>query len=455
MKKIIYFLTAMLFVLTACEKKLDLKPADEIDESKAFSSVEDIELGRIGIYAMMGENAFHGLASRAADDIIISSNNTGQGAQTHSWTYSQSGTNDAEACWEIYYHLIDRINRLLTTVEGFPQDNEIVIRTKGEALFLRAYGHFQLLRLFSGVYSASAMGVPIMLKSEIGTPARETMGAVCTQIETDLVNAKSLITDTESRIFASEYAVVALQARLALYKGEYTNAITYATDVIDNSGISLAIINEINDVWTDANSNNTEVILKWSRPSLNDGTLGDQWNRQGNDDIFFEPASAFIALFAADDVRLNSYFADQAGTTIVGKHLGRGGASPKNLVDIKALRISEMYLIRAEAYVENNQIALAASDIETIRAARIASAGSVSFSDQQDARNNVRLERRKELAYEGHRFYDLKRWGLAVERDPVESSLFPTLAAGDFHFIFPIPQQEMFVNSNMVQNPGY
>ena len=116
-----------------------------------------------------------------------------------------------------------------------------------------------------------------------------------------------------------------------------------------------------------------------------------------------------------------------------------------------------MYLLRAEAYAESNQLPQASADINSIRAARITGYTPISFTSQAQAVTEVLNERYKELCYEGFRFFDLKRKGLGVSRNAsdVQSTTWQNLSATDYHFALPIPQTEIDVNPGMLQNPGY
>jgi hypothetical protein len=139
---------------------------------------------------------------------------------------------------------------------------------------------------------------------------------------------------------------------------------------------------------------------------------------------------------------------------------GTYGAANENVANGKVFRTGEMYLIRAEARAELNSFTganSAESDINELRAARIANYVNVTFASKQAAIDAIMLERFKELAFEGHRFWDLKRRGLPVERLPGEapSALGTTLPANNFRFVLPIPGLEMQTNPLMVQNPGY
>ena len=116
-----------------------------------------------------------------------------------------------------------------------------------------------------------------------------------------------------------------------------------------------------------------------------------------------------------------------------------------------------MYLIRAEAKAELNDLAGAAADINSLRMQRITGYTPVTYADKAAAITDIILERYRELAFEGFRFYDLKRRGLPLQRQAsdVDSPLWQTLAVGDYRFVYPIPGNELLANRQMVQNSGY
>lgn len=116
-----------------------------------------------------------------------------------------------------------------------------------------------------------------------------------------------------------------------------------------------------------------------------------------------------------------------------------------------------MYLIRAEAYAESNNLDGAAADYNELRRQRVYDYTDESFVSTEDAVNKIMAERARELCFEGFRFFDLKRRGLPVNRDAsdVQSAAWQNLPASDFKWALPIPQDEIFANKNMVQNPGY
>jgi hypothetical protein len=177
--------------------------------------------------------------------------------------------------------------------------------------------------------------------------------------------------------------------------------------------------------------------------------------------------------YSVTDVRLDSYFvtdaalallnrpnADRPGLIIKKYAGGAYGTSSENVTNSKLMRTSEMYLIRAEARAEQNKFTganSAESDINTLRANRISDHLDATFASKDEAITAVFLERFKELAFEGHRFWDLKRKGLAVSRLVADapSVAASTLPANDFRFALPIPLTELQANKLMTQNGGY
>jgi len=347
----------------------------------------------------------------------------------------------------IYYTAIDRANKILEYTDNFDQNNALLKQLKAELYFIRALCHYQLAVLFCKPYNDSDLkGMPYMLKSEMGKPARLSQGEYFTFLNTDLANAKNLMsTDFFVVGRTNSAAITALQARVALHQGDWANADTYATDVIENGRFSLATDSEYPDIWNDANDDDVEVIFKLLRVT-GDGLLGDEYRRADNNDYFFHPSNAIMNLYDANDVRFYSFFNVSGGEYAVSKHNGRPGEAT-NLVDIKVLRVSEMYLIRAEAKAHQNLLEDATNDIDTLLSRRISGfTPYATFGSFEAAMAEIQLQCRLELAYEGHRFYDLKRWGLPIHRLP-EDVLYTSgvdLEAGDYRFVFPIPQQEIF-----------
>lgn len=460
MKKIIqpvFYISALLLVIS-CNKQLDLKPTDDIDVSKAFTSVKDLEQGLLGVYSANDNLNRIYIGSLLADEVKLSNENRGQGQFEYKWQYSAS-LNSTNNAYPQYYSMIDRLHRVLEAMDAVPAANATEEATKrriaAELTALRGIAHFELLiRFMPSGYDANALGIPIMLKSDLAAaPARNTVGEVISQVEQDLAagRAEAAIPTTPANpIRLSQAAIAAYQARVALLKRDWGGAVVYANDAITLSGKSLATGSDYVDFWSD--DNQSETIFSYR----NRATPQLLW-RDTNGDVFFEPSDELKDLFdKVNDIRFGTYFSSAgADTSIIIKY--PGSSTGPQINDLKLVRLSEMYLVRAEAQAENNQLVAAADDINALRDARIENYVPVTFASKDQAINEILTERYKELAYEGFRFFDLKRRGLAVSRlsRDVQSSTWQNLPANDFHFSLPIPQDEIFSNPNMVQNQGY
>jgi len=461
MNKIFYSLLLAVMVLSSsCEDVLDLKPTDSIGEDKAFEKVEDLDPGMLGVYSSLGGSGAIVNSSRASDDLRLSDENTGQGVQMHNWTFTASEGSTA-GTWMDMAHTVDRANRVLAATELFVDNTdatELINRITGEAKFIRAYCHFELVRMFSGNYSPDALAIPYMLVSDVtAEPAREKASDVYANIIQDLTDAQTLLANHNAdRTRATGDAATALLARVALYQNDWANAISYANEVINNSNVRMATAAEVSGLWGDMTGDDVEVLFRKSRVTPAEGLLGDIYTRASNGDIFFHPGTDLMSKYAAEDVRFNAYFTQVDGKDVVAKHRGEASGT-LNLVDLKLLRISELYLIRAEAYARQGDLVNAAAEINMLRSNRIAGYTNVSFATESIALEQILSERRKELAYEGHRFFDLRRFEVGIERNEEDAFLASnaTLEAGNFRFVFPIPVEEIFANENMVQNPGY
>jgi len=459
-KKYLLVLSIVVMTGTACTK-LDLRPTDSISPEKAFRNISDINLGLIGAYALV-DYSMTSLSSTVADENMFPTENTVGNSDAFRWLYT-AGSGSVTSLYNNNYTAIDRLNRVLTAQENLTftgSDVALANRYKGELLALRAYLHFELLRAYASAYQTGALGVPYMKKSEISYPARDKFETVIANVKTDLDAAKALIpanfTD-KSRI--TRLGVAAMQARVALYEKNWADAITYSTEVIN--AVPLATQAQFPGLWTDAND--SEVIWKLKRVGTTDGRIGDFYYRQTGGIVLYAPSFKLINEFALlpNDLRYAAYIKydpTRTGTKsqyLVNKYIGGTPASP-GLTDIKLFRTGEMYLIRAEARAESTGDA--AADINALRTARIPGYTAQTFADKTALMNAIYSERFKELAFEGHRFFDLRRRNLPVQRlaqDAVNASGAVTLTPAQAQYAFPIPALEISVNKNTVQNPNY
>ena len=460
MKKIISLIVSVLIIIgfDSCKKQLDLLPTDSIDITKAFLSVDDLEKGLLGVYSANDQMNKIYIASILTDETRLSNENRGQGQFTFKWQYSSS-SGEVTAAYRQYYTMIDRIHRIQAASEDITPVGAAEISKKAKILAelkgLKGIAYYEsLINVMPPGYDGSALGLAIVNQSCLTcTPARNTVAEVIAEIEKDLADAKAepeIQPAPGDPVRLSKSAIAAYQARVALLKRDWTAAVTFATEAITNSGKTLSSGGAFVNYWSDLNE--SESIFKYrnqTSPTL-------LW-RDANGDVFFEPSVKLKNLFdRTNDIRFSTYFSSVGSdTSIVNKYKGSSFGATIN--DLKIIRLAEMYLIRAEANAENNQLTQAAADINTLRSKRITGYVNESFPTKTEAINAIMNERTKELCFEGFRYYDLKRRSLPINRllVDVQSTAWQTLPADDYKFTLPIPQDAIDANPNTVQNKGY
>jgi len=336
------------------------------------------------------------------------------------------------------------INAANAIIEAVPDLTDISQSDKdrilGSAYFIRGLAYFDLLRLYGEFYNTSSQfGVPVKLEPSLDAEEveRSSVAAVYAQIESDLNTAIANLGNTGNKFLASRGAAQALLARVFLYQNNYQQAADLATTVINNSNYSLT--ENYNDIYL--NEGSPESIFEVEFIQLEDPNA---WasemyvtppevtvSGEMEDFILFEPERD--ALF--DEV--NGFFrCIKYGTT-------RDDTGGNTIV----LRISEMYLIRAEALGRLGEPADALDDINIItERAGFGPYEEEDLQTQSDLTDLLLTERRAEFAFEGHYWFDLVRY------DEMEE----VLGLESFRRIMPIPQRELNISSGiLVQNPGY
>jgi len=455
----------LLVFTSSCLADLDVKPTEIIDQTLAFQTMDDVNAGVLGVYAGLSTHTISTNTLIADEAMWPLENNTGRGTLMYSW--KQDPVNpEAIAPWQSFYQVLDRANRILDVIDevyATPQEEVLRSQYKGELLSLRAFCHFELLRLYAVDYEPASPGVPLMKTAEIGKPARETVGKVFEQINADLAQAKGLIPATfTNRSRITRQAVSAIQARAALWQKDWDAAITYTGEVINV--MPLATIAQFPDIWLD--KNNAEVVWELKREAQ-DAKFGDFY-RDGSDKILFAPSAELRdTMDRIRDIRFSSYMRELSPARwAVVKYVG-GQAALANLVDIKLFRVAEMYLIRAEANAKSGAAQLALDDVNVLRQRAGLSGNALPTLtsialEGRTALDVVIDERRLELAFEGHRAYDLFRNNRPLERNypgthslnnTPSTNITQTIQPTDNRVIYFIPNRERLVNANLTQNP--
>ena len=318
--------------------------------------------------------------------------------------YRFSGALNADNAWETYYNKIlitNNVINLLDEAQGTRNDKDDLL---AEAYFLRAYYYFMLVNLYGEPYrketADKALGIPFNFKHSVReqTYKRESLARSYELIETDLKKSIELFekTDYTKNVFRiSKGAAYLLASRFYLYKKEYGQVVSYAdkTLTVNSNLYDIRTLGEDDYVFTKANP---EII--WTYGNYNVNYLSSAYRG------CFPVASGFYNSFHAADARKRTYIKDDWGDLIVGK-----GAENTGMYGF-AFRTAEAYLNRAEANAELGNIQEAMNDIKHLQKYRFDTEVSVSVSTKADAIRLVREERRFELCFEQHRWFDLRRW---------------------------------------------
>lgn len=456
-------------VLLSCEDAYKVGPADEITDENAIQSMADLERAVTGVYGAIGGQSFVEWSAYFTDECRKPSSNRGQGVQVHTWSIT-TGTTEPDAYYRGFYTTINKANTVLGKMDAVPvnsqDDIDAKARIKAEMLAIRAMAHFDLMRFFATDYTnPSALATPIVKEVIIFDKLpRNTVGEVIAFVNNDLEEAYNTLTALGTNTDVTRITplgIQALRARIALYTKNYDDAITYAQEVIASVPLASTPTQYL-DIWSDAG--NAEVVFELKRVQGN-AQIGRIF-RDVNGDVFFNISNDLWAQFTNTDLRRAVGALVETGSTNpdnlkVGKY--SGPASNYGLADIKLFRVAEMYLILSEAQAlkATPDFAAAEAAINQLRASRRLTAAALpdlTFSNAADAIDKILLERRRELAFEGHRFFDLKRFGRGVDRIASDVLLNPfaeDLPAGDYRFTLPIPQSAIRANENLVPNPGY
>ena len=478
MKKKIYLLMLIAFTFcVSCKDLLKIDPKDALPEDEALATISGNESLLMGAFDLMQNTSFYGCDMICVPEILADNCGMAQGGYIYRDDYRNiigSGCN----IWSYAYQVIAVTNDVISAIDkvnvGQGQEGNRD-KIKGEALFVRGLMYFDLLRAYSRepgyLVNNFDLGVPLVTEPIVtmgpdAYPSRNTIYDIWTQIESDLNEAFSLLQNNDAGNFPqrpTSYAAKALLARAYLYESKWQDAITAATWVIDQKNPVL-YTGDYKDLYTNGVESIFELrfsaaeALGSSSLHAMYATVDDGYrdadgygDGQGSGEGELIIANNLLAQFETGDKRL----------TMMRKVISRGnkvwwttkfnswqGAFGQD--NIALIRISEMYLIRAEASLNLSapDYTTARNDIDALREARGLAASTAGNGALPAA---VQKERRLELCFEGHRFFDLKRLGMDITKEPPSV----TLPYTDFKVVAGIPQTEMDVNENLINNPGY
>jgi starch-binding outer membrane protein, SusD/RagB family len=468
MKKINYKLiviTISTVCIVGCNDKLNIQPTNNIDAGNALLTSKDVKGALVGAYTNLGSNDLYSGGIQVYSDLLAYTNDiifqgTFQNLTQINNKAIPINNSAVTNLWTEAYLTINSTNEVLNSlsvVNSVDKD-----QVEGEAKFIRACMYFELVKLFGRAWNdgapATNLGVPLILKpthalsDAESKPKRNTVAEVYAQIISDLNDAEAKVQppDNVTYYYATPGAAAAMLSRVYLAQQDYTNALAAANRVITSpyykltntygdefpyTGRGVRIFNTSEDIFAEQFSEQSGISIPGFNVTgfNNMNTFFASSDKGGRGDI--EATDTYLATYEAGDDRLNLFADDGSGSTFYCTKWDNVYGN------VKIVRLAEMYLTRAECNLRLGTTTgdTPINDINVIRArVKLSPLVSVTLSD-------VLKERHFELACEGQWLADYKRTNTSVG----------TLTFDSPSLIFPIPQREMVVNPNLVQNAGY
>jgi hypothetical protein len=465
----------LLMGVTSCNV-LQQDPPTALTEADAFANADRISKSAIGMYDALQNAEF--LGGRALIYGDVRSDDT-DASPYFSTIVNTAATlpNDVYATngWTGGYRTLYGVNYFLQqlALNASNTTPELASQYTGEGEYIRALVYFNLVNLYAQPYNftadASHLGVPIQLGAPDAVGAfdasqnlpRATVKQVYDQIEKDLLDALTKLPETYSTAFdktgrVTKDAARTLLSRMYLYKGDYTNAAKYSGDVITGNRHTLNASPATPFTSTSYQTSESifSVAMNSSDNPNTNNALGQHYGGKNRADITVTPYARIDSTqFHSKDKRrtllLTSSSTYPAATALT--YTLKYNNASFDYVPIH--RYSEVLLNRAEALAQlsTGVSADAVTLLNTVRSRSLPNIPAypaytvASFASKQALVDAILFERRLELAFEGHRYYDLLRY----KRNPGRISY------GDQRVVLPIPLVDIQQNPNLQQNPGY
>ncbi|WP_207493884.1 RagB/SusD family nutrient uptake outer membrane protein [Aridibaculum aurantiacum] len=483
-------LVAFIMVLQGCSRKevLELTPEYQLDALTNPSTIDQVEQVLTGAYSRFRNANYYGSGSGTgagwaimpdvlSDNLYETLESLANSRAMADWIYN-GNTGQITNMYAAAYQVIANANIVIRDVDKFatPSNQGRINRIKGQAFAIRALAHFDLFRYWAVDYdrnSTTSLALPYTTEFIVSSnlkPTRLSNKVYYDNLFGDIQQATTLLANVDqpinpagraSRPFIDLTAVHALNARVSLYAGLWSQAETAATAAINARPLATGAA--FAGMYTESSAG--EII--WN-VQVESGQSGPTYLIffPAQQRTYFRPAlevanTSNTGLIQTNDIRYSTYFSNVGGSLAVTKYSGKGGAVD-GAANFIVFRTGEMYLIRAEARARmGGQDAAALQDLNTLRAARITGYTPVTGLSGQALLDAIANERRRELIAEGHRFFDLKRTTRTIVRGSTcgNSNISPTgvctLAPTAREWALPIPEPVRNANPNLVQNPGY
>jgi hypothetical protein len=442
-----FLVPALLLVAFGCNGILDTKPKDTIPESTAISDAPSARGALAGMYTSLQSLSSYGEELVEFGDLSAdNADNSGTYTSYLEADLNQLRSNNSTIfdIWTSAYDGINRANEIITKVPAVSDlDDTEKAEIMGEAYFVRALDYHNLVKLFGGV---PIRLTPTTTVGEVGSATRASVPEVYTQILKDLDSASALITNDEPRTQATVAAVSALRARVLFYNGDYAGAQAAAETV---EGMNCQLSPNYGDLFPTAGLGPCEDIFEitatltqenfLSYDFLNVYELAPSLNLMHAYDPNFDPDTSDVDDYDPTDTR------GQWNILVDGDPYGNKFRSVVGTDYVPVIRLAEVILIDAEALARQNHLPEAVTELHKIQDRANVPEFVLGTHTQADVINAITDERRKEMAFEGDRWPDLVRLGLAAS----------VLGINPTQTLYPIPAREIAVSPTLTQNPGY
>jgi hypothetical protein len=444
--KISYFKNAVLMAVVllsaSCKKYLEELPNNALQTESAITDVNTARAAIIGAYDRLQgyyASSYPTLGTITTDNVVFN------GTLSEYLQLDQNAIpTDNVITVSAYQGIYRAINSVNSVISSVPSVNDPLLTAAeknsilGEAYFIRALSYFDLARGWGGVQLQLKPTSDLSILKGI---KRSTLDQTYDQILADLVQAEQLLPeDATTRNRAQKSAARALRARLHLYRKQWADAETYATQVIANTKYTL--VKPYKSFFT-APFQTAESVLELAY-SANDrngywslwypSSLGGQFTLKPSDGLVAKLNNPTIggtrnALIAGSGTAVYGVLYNTTATSIDPSYL---------------IRIAELYLIRAEARAQQNKLVDAAADLNAVRAR--ADVGATTATTQSGLIQAIEDENAIEFAFEAHRWFDLVRTERAGTVLGIPNKNF---------WLFPIPYSDIQSDPDVTQNPGY
>ena len=353
--------------------------------------------------------------------------------------------------WEEYYHRVLVVNVILSEINNMEGEEREKQDLMAECYFVRAYSYFMLANLYGKPYldaeaAENDFCVPIYREVSVSDNMleRSTVAEVYAYIEDDLSNAVRCFQNSnlEKTIFRPNLATAyLLLSRVSLFQKKYEATIHYADSVLAHTSATLCDLNSYPSSEYFFSSVNPELLFSYGNSNIS--------AFQESATMYLgmlAPSQALMKLYHENDLRLNYFY------------IGSSKTKPEKWdtysnVYAHAFRLSEVYLNKAEAYAELDDVSQAMDALNLLRQKRFSGEATVAAANKQEAINKVREERRMEFCFEGFRWFDLRRWDRPrIEHrysssEDINAYDIYVLEENSVSYTLPIPRKERDLNT--------